>query len=112
MNASHVSAFHGSGGIYFYYNSSYFSLSDVVITWEASNVTVSENVGISLPGGASSLCASIINPGINDSNQAVQIQVVTENFTAQGSLVQVKWYYTIIILSLLLQLIWTTYQSQ
>ena len=58
------------------------------IEWEASNVTVSENMGISPPaaGGAGSLCASIINPGINDSRQAVQIQVVTENFTAQGSL--------------------------
>ena len=69
------------------------SLSAVFIEWEANNVTLSENVGRTTPraGVADSLCASIINPGINDSRQEVQIQVITENFTAEGS--QSKQYY-------------------
>ena len=54
-----------------------------MIEWEASNVSLSENLESILLGG--SLCASVVNPAINNTNQSVQIQVVSEDFTAQGS---------------------------
>ena len=53
-----------------------------MIEWEANNISVSESFGSILLGG--SLCASVVNPDINNTNQSVQIQVVSENFTAQG----------------------------
>ena len=54
-----------------------------MIEWEANNISVSENLESILLGG--SLCASIVNPNINNTGQSVQIQVVSENFTAEGS---------------------------
>ena len=58
-----------------------------MIEWEASNISLLENLEGSQLGG--SLCASVVNPGINNTNQSVQIQVVSEDFTAQGSPVPV-----------------------
>ena len=57
-----------------------------MIEWEASNITLSENLESSQSPGT--LCASVVNPAINNTQQAVQIQVVTQNFTAQGSIMQ------------------------
>ncbi len=49
-----------------------------MIEWEASNVSLLENSD----GGF--LCASVVNPGINNAQQSVQIQAASENFTALG----------------------------
>lgn len=51
-----------------------------MIEWEASSISLLENLE-----NSGSLCASVVNPGINDTQQSVQIQVKSENFTAQGS---------------------------
>ena len=53
-----------------------------MIEWEPSNVSVSENP----EGSLLHVCASVVNAGINNTQQSVQIQVVSENFTAQGRL--------------------------
>lgn len=55
----------------------------VMIEWEASNVSYSEILTNDLLDG--SLCASIVNPDVNNTQRSVQIQVVSENFTAQGN---------------------------
>lgn len=49
-----------------------------MIEWETNNISLLE----SPEGGL--LCASVVNPGINNAQQSVQIQVVSNNFTAQG----------------------------
>lgn len=54
-----------------------------MIEWEASKISLSEN----LEGIFLRLCASVVNVGINNAQQFVQIQVESENFTAQGILV-------------------------
>lgn len=54
-----------------------------MIEWEASNISLSETLDGNLLGGL--LCASVVNPGINNARQFVQIQVVSEDFTAQGT---------------------------
>ena len=54
-----------------------------MIEWEASNISLSENP----EGSLLRLCASVVNVGINNAQKFVQIQVESENFTAQGILV-------------------------
>ncbi len=54
-----------------------------MIEWEVSNVSLSETLDGNLLGGL--LCASVVNPGISNTRQFVQIQVVSEDFTAKGS---------------------------
>lgn len=60
----------------------------VMIEWEASNVSFLETLegNRTLDGilFGELFCASIVNPGINNAQQSVQIQVVSEDFTAEG----------------------------
>lgn len=60
----------------------------VIIEWEASNVSFLETLesNQTLDGilFGELFCASVINPGINNTQQSIQIQVVSEDFTAEG----------------------------
>ena len=55
----------------------------VMIEWEASNVSFTESLEGNVLSGF--LCASVVNPGINNARQFVQLEVVSEDFMAQGS---------------------------
>ena len=54
-------------------------LAVVLIEWETDNLTVVES------SSNTTLCASVVNPDIN-TNEVVQLQVLTLNSTAQGSI--------------------------
>ena len=52
-----------------------------MIEWEEDTITAVEN---SLNAG---LCASVVNPDLNNFSQTVQLQVFTQNSTAHGMLI-------------------------
>ena len=56
----------------------------VVIEWEANALTVVESASNIF------LCASIVNPDLTNFQQTVQLQVFTQNSTAQGTSYSVR----------------------
>lgn len=55
-----------------------------MIDWETSSLSLLETLEGNQTGF---LCASVANPGIKNVRESVQIQVVSENFTALGMVI-------------------------